>query len=56
MKRQKSCEPRSGKLVHQLLGIIIFAYNLYLERTIARWKGIEEDIHLWGSLKAFGHH
>jgi hypothetical protein len=45
MKRQKSCGPRLGKLVHQLPGVVTFAYDLYFRRMIARWKGIVEEIH-----------
>jgi hypothetical protein len=56
MKRQKSCGPRWGKLVHQLPGVVTFAYDLCLGCTIARWKGIDEEIHLGGSIKAFGYH
>ena len=44
MKRQKSCGPRLGKLVHQLPGVVTFAYDLHFRRVIARWKGIVEDI------------
>jgi len=50
MKRQKSCGPRLGKLVHQLPGVVTFAYNLRFRRVIARWKGIVKDIHFWGSI------
>jgi hypothetical protein len=50
MKRQKSCGPRLGKLVHQLPGVITFAYDLYFRRMIARWKGIVEEIHFGGSI------
>ena len=49
MKRQKSCGPRLGKLVHQLLGVVTFAYDLRFRRVIARWKGIIEDIYFGGS-------
>jgi hypothetical protein len=42
MKRQKSCGLRLGKLVHQLPGVVTFAYNLRFRCTIARWKGITE--------------
>jgi hypothetical protein len=56
MKRQKSCGPRWGKLVHQLPGVVTFAYDLRLGCTIAHWKGIDEEIHLGGSIKAFGYH
>jgi hypothetical protein len=50
MKRQKSCGPRLGKLVHQLLGVVTFAYDLRFRRVIARWKGIAEEIHFGGSI------
>jgi hypothetical protein len=43
MKRQKSCGPRLGKLVHQLLGVVTFAYDLRFRHMIARWKGLSED-------------
>jgi hypothetical protein len=50
MKRQKSCGPRLGKLVHQLPGVVTFAYDLCFRRVIARWKGIIEEIHFGGSI------
>jgi hypothetical protein len=50
MKRQKSCGPRLGKLVHQLPGVVTFAYDLRFRRVIARWKGIVEEIHFGGSV------
>ena len=50
MKRQKSSGPRLGKLVHQLLGVVTFAYDLRFRRVIARWKGIVEEIHFGGSI------
>ena len=50
MKRQKSCGPRLGKLVHQLPGVVTFAYNLRFRRMIARWKGIVKEIHFGGSI------
>jgi hypothetical protein len=50
MKCQKSCGPRLGKLVHQLLGVVTFAYDLCFRRVIARWKGIVEEIHFGGSI------
>jgi hypothetical protein len=53
MKRQKSCGPHWGKLVHQFLGVVTFAYDLHLERTISRWKGIDKEIHLGGSITNF---
>ena len=51
MNRQKSCRPRWGKLVHQLPGVITFAYDLHFRHAIARWKGIIKDIHFGGSIK-----
>jgi hypothetical protein len=42
MKRQKSCGPRLGKLVHQLPGVITFAYGLRFRRMMARWKDPSE--------------
>jgi len=53
MKRQKSCGPRLGKWVHQLLGVVTFAYDLRFRRVIARWKGIIEEIHFGGSIMPF---
>jgi hypothetical protein len=50
MKRQKSCGPRLGKLVHQLPEVITFAYDLRFRRVIARWKGIVEEINFGGSI------
>jgi hypothetical protein len=50
MKRQKSCGPRLGKLVHQLPGVVTFAYDLRFRRVIACWKGIVEEIHFGGSI------
>jgi hypothetical protein len=50
MKRQKSCGPHLGKLVHQLPGVVTFAYDLRFRRMIARWKGIVEEIHFGGSI------
>jgi hypothetical protein len=51
MKRQKSCGPRLGKLVHQLLGVVTFAYDLRFRRMISRWKGIVEEIHFGGNIE-----
>jgi hypothetical protein len=48
MKHKKSCEPRLGKLVHQLPGVVTFAYDLHFRRMIACWKGIIEEINFWG--------
>jgi hypothetical protein len=50
MKRQKSRGPRLGKLVHQLPGVITFAYDLRFRRMIACWKYIFEEIHFGGSI------
>ena len=50
MKHQKSCGPRLGKLVHQLPGVVTFAYDLYFRRVIAHWKGIIKEIHFGGSI------
>ena len=50
MKRQKSCGPRLGKLVHQLPGVVTFASDLRFRRVIARWKGIVEETHFGGSI------
>jgi hypothetical protein len=50
MKRQKSCGPCLGKLVHQLPEVVTFAYDLYFRRVIACWKGIIEGIHFGGSI------
>jgi hypothetical protein len=50
MKRQKSCGPHLGKLVHQLPGVVTFAYDLRFRRVIARWKGIVEEIHFGASI------
>jgi hypothetical protein len=50
MKRQKSCGPRLGKLVHQLPGVVTFAYDLRFRCLIARWKDIIEEIHFGGSI------
>ena len=50
MRRQKSCGPHLSKLVHQLLGVVTFAYDLRFRRMIARWKGIVEEINFGGSI------
>jgi hypothetical protein len=41
---------RLGKLVHQLPGVVTFAYDLCFRCVIARWKGIIEEIHFGGSI------
>jgi hypothetical protein len=43
MKRQKSCGPRLGKSVHQLPGVVTFAYDLRFRRMIAHWKYLSEE-------------
>ena len=53
MKHQKSCGPRLGKLVHQLPGVITFAYDLCFRHMIARWKGIVKEIHFGGSIMPY---
>jgi hypothetical protein len=50
MKHQNSCGPHLGKLVHQLPGVVTFAYDLRFRRMIAHWKGIIEEIHFGGSI------
>jgi hypothetical protein len=51
MKHQKSCGPRLGKLVHQLPGVVSFAYDLRFRHVIARWKGIIEKIQFRHNIK-----
>jgi hypothetical protein len=43
MKRQKSCGPHLGKLVHQLPRVVTFAYDLRFRHMIAHWKDLSED-------------
>jgi hypothetical protein len=50
MKRQKSCGPCLGKLVHQLPVVVTFAYDLRFRHMIDRWKDIIEEIHFGGSI------
>jgi hypothetical protein len=52
MKRQKSCGPRLGQLVHQIPGVVTFAYDLRFRHTIAHWKGLSKDYtcFLWRAL------
>ena len=45
MKRQKSRGLHLDKLVHQLPGVVTFAYDLCFRRMIACWKGIIDEIH-----------
>jgi hypothetical protein len=53
MKRQKSCGPRLGKLVHQVPRVVTFAYDLCFRHMISRWKGIIEEINFGGSIMPF---
>jgi hypothetical protein len=39
--------------VYQLLGGVTLEYDLRLGCMIARWKGIIEEIHFGGPIKAF---
>ena len=48
MKHQKLCGPHLGKLVHKLLGVVTFAYDVHFRCVIARLKGIAEEIHFGG--------
>ena len=48
MKRQKSCGPRLGKLVHQLPGVVTFACDLHFRHMTACC--IIEEIHFGGSI------
>jgi hypothetical protein len=50
MKRQNSCGPRLGKLVHQLPRVVTFSYDLRFRCMIDHWKGIVEEIHFEGSI------
>jgi hypothetical protein len=50
MKRQKSCGPCLGKLVHQLPEVVTFSYDLHLRRMISHWKCIITEIHFGGSI------
>ena len=57
MKRQKSCGPRLGKLVHQLPEVVTFACDLCCRHTIARWKGLTENNDFRPTqVSAFGSH
>ena len=47
MKCQKSCGPRLGRLVYQLLGVINFAYDLRFRHMIARWKAQSQKTFIW---------
>jgi hypothetical protein len=55
MKCQKSCGPHWGKLVHQLPGVVTFAYDLHFRRTIACWKFMFEDYTLCCHTLTFDH-
>jgi hypothetical protein len=49
-------DPVLGSLVYQLLEGVTLAYDLCLGCTIARSKGINEELHLGGPIKAIGYH
>jgi hypothetical protein len=51
MKRQKSCGPHLGKLVHQPPGVVTFSYDLRFRCMIAHWKGIVKEIHFRVNIK-----
>jgi hypothetical protein len=53
MKRQKSCGPRLGKLVHQLPGVVTFAYDLRFRHMIAHWKDLSEDYNICTKFRNF---
>jgi hypothetical protein len=53
MKRQKSCGPRLGKLVHQLPGVVTFAYDLRFRHMIARWKDLSEAYNAQDAIALF---
>jgi hypothetical protein len=42
-----------GSLVYQLLGGVTLAYDLCLGSMVARWKGIDKELHFGGSMKTF---
>ena len=39
------------KLVHQLIGVVTFAYDLHFRHMIAHWKGIVEWINFMHNIK-----
>jgi hypothetical protein len=43
MKRQNSCGPHWGRLVHQLPRFVTFAYDLRFKNVIAHWKFLLEN-------------
>jgi hypothetical protein len=43
MKCQKSCGPRLGKSVHQILGVVTFSYDIRFRCMISHWKDLSED-------------
>jgi hypothetical protein len=45
-------DPILGSLVYQLPGGVTLAYDLCLGCMIAHWKGIIEEIHFGGSIRA----
>ena len=48
MKPQNSCGPGLCKLVHQLPGVVTFAYDLCFRCVISCWKGIIKEINFGG--------
>ena len=50
MKRQNSCGPRLGKLVHQLPGVVTFAYDLRFRHMIAHWRDLSEDYNIFDKI------
>jgi hypothetical protein len=50
MKRQKSCGPRLGKLVHRIPRVVTFAYDLCFRHMIVHWKGVVDEIHFGVSI------
>jgi hypothetical protein len=52
MKRQKLCGPRLGKLVHQLLGVVTFSYDIHFRSTISQWKYLSKEYNFF--MRKFG--
>jgi hypothetical protein len=43
MKHQNPCGPQWGKLVHKLLEVINFTYDLHFRCRIAHWKKLSKE-------------
>jgi hypothetical protein len=56
MKNQQYLDPVLGSLVYQLSKGVTLVYDIHLGHTISHWKGIVEEIHFDGSMKAFAYH